>query len=114
MNEERLRSKEKLRRVSVDYTTFAGLSPGAKHWYVDIREEDDAVWNEDRQSWVTPSDRRGLIGNRFSNSDFKALAHARKWAEMIVEENFSETHEVTWEEDTGNLERYKLPEPGRY
>ena len=113
---DRLRSKEQPRRVSVDFTTWRGTSIGAKHWYVDIQEERDAVWNEERQSWVTSTSREDLRGLKFSNGDFAARAHAKKWAEMIVEENFSpQTHEIVWEEDEDdNMEAYRLSTPGRF
>ena len=88
-----------MRKVDIEITTFKDYSIGAKHYYVDIREEN----TEDER------------GQRFSCSDFKYLPHAKKWAEMIVSEYFPErSHEVTWEEGTDDLENYKLATPGRF
>ena len=113
MTTDRLQSEERQRKVKVDVTTFKGLSIGAKHYYVEVQEEDDAAWNEERQTWVTSSARKDLKGQRFTNGDFMRKQHAIRWANMIVSENFS-SHKIEWEDDEEEVEKYKLRTPGRY
>ena len=86
-------------KVTVKITTFKGFSIGAKHYYVEIREEDHGDFK----------------GKRFDNFDFEYKPHAKKWADMIISECFStRSHVVLWTDETKTPEDYKLDTPGRY
>jgi hypothetical protein len=40
------------RRVTVTLSSWVGTSPGARHYYVKIEEEQNQWWCEDRSTWV--------------------------------------------------------------
>ena len=86
-------------RVIVTFMTWKGMSIGAKHYHVSIREDNTS--KED--------------GLRFDSSDFKYKPHAKKWAEMIISENFDQRgHDIEWQDLTEDPEDYELRPPGRY
>jgi len=50
------------RKVIVDYSSWKGLSVGAKHNYVKVMEENNQWWCEDENAWVeiyTDSEKSG-------------------------------------------------------
>lgn len=84
-------------KVEIEISTYKDMVPGAKHYWVSIREI-----------------KRGE-GMGFDNSDFKYKPHAKKWGEMILSEYFDpRVHEFVWEDITEDLEDYILKTPGRY
>ena len=85
----RLRSDEEPREVKIEVTTFKGFSPGAMHYYAEVEEERDAVWNEKHSCWQEFWEHIPHIGRKFFNNDFTSLSKARQWVLMIIEEHFS-------------------------
>lgn len=79
------------RRVVVKISLFRGYG---HHFYVDLTEEHNPVWDEETGRWIVPAgDEDGAGEQRVMG--FATERHARRWIEAIFHERFSEaTHEL--------------------
>jgi len=87
------------RQVYVRLSSFIGLSAGAQHYYVEISEEHNSIWDED--SWWDPWDDDDGKGDntikRLERRSFKTPLSAIQFAEQYLDEHFSkDTHEFDW------------------
>lgn len=99
------------RPVTVKVSSWVGLSAGAVHTYVKVREEDNAVWlpaheeelapgrmihNDD--SWMCAWDDPEHYGRNFEK-DVLHLKQAGPWLRKILKKNFpSDQYKVTYQE----------------
>ncbi|MFW5994574.1 MAG: hypothetical protein ACOCRN_00540 [Spirochaetia bacterium] len=82
---------ERRRRVEVKISRFRGYG---RHFYVDMVEEDNPVWDEEAGDWiVTAGDEAGAGQRRVMG--FTTERRARRWVEAVFAESFGEeTHEL--------------------
>lgn len=75
------------RPVRLRVTTFAGIAPGASHWYASIQEEDNLVAFDADRVWLSPSDDATGKGRRLT---FLHRSYERviKWMARKLEEEF--------------------------
>jgi len=79
------------REVRVRLTSWIGISPGAKHWYVDIKEEDNYLWDEAEHSWrIAWDDKKGQgPSERAEFAGLDARDQALRWIRKMVRERYS-------------------------
>lgn len=78
---------DRTREVMVTLASFEGTLSYAKHWYADVKEEKNSIW--DGETWRDCWDDREGRGRTFSER-FDSKSEARGWALNIVREHFSD------------------------
>ncbi len=75
------------REVVVVLASFEGTLSYAHHWYADVKEEHNCIWDEKEEGWRKCwADPEGE-GQTFSER-FETKTEARNWALDIVREHF--------------------------
>ena len=90
------------RLVKINMYSYEGVSPGAYHWWVDVTEENNPIWNPAAKEypsnkpdprWQEPWEDPDGKGRRISGH-LNTKEEAVRWAEVVCVENFSpETHQ---------------------
>lgn len=81
----RFDDKRRKRHVYVEIHTWRGLSLGAKHWYVSVREEDNPIWDEAEQTWRVCWDDKEACGRTIrievlkQDSAWRAIRRLQRW-----------------------------------
>lgn len=105
----------RLRRVDVNFSTFMGSVPWAKHYFVTIEEEHNEIILENTSTMLrtqSPWDDREGEGRKFDRK-FVSKTAAKNYAERIFRKHFNDGEHVmvaSYEED-GALD--KVPEEFR-
>lgn len=93
------------RRVDIKIYTWRGTSLGAEHWYVEIKEEDNPIWDRRTHAqsmgyeptsdylrkicgWTRPWDDKNGRGRRVTAPDLYTLVDAIAWTEKTLERRF--------------------------
>lgn len=80
------------RLVKVELTSWIGYSAGAKHWYADIEEEDNYLWDSAEKCWRIAWDDAKGKGRRerveFAGPDGRD--RALKWIRSVVRKRYSD------------------------
>lgn len=71
------------RPVEVSITSWVGTSPGARHTYLEIKEADNPVWDEEAGGWRKCWDDRRMKG-AYIHLDVYNAAQAWKIARSII------------------------------
>jgi hypothetical protein len=75
------------------------LCPGARHYYVDIKEEDDVVWDGRIKGWRKPWNNTNNYGKSFS-SKFDNVVQAKEYINKTINENFNpKKHFLVFKDD---------------
>lgn len=83
-------SGDEPREVKVVLASFGGVLSYANHWYVDVTEEHNDIW--DGEQWRDCWDDREGKGQSF-HERFESKSEARGWALDIVKKHFPD-HEL--------------------
>lgn len=83
-NEHQLR-----RRIIVDFDSWRGIALGASHFYVKIREEQNAAWDGKEICWVIYRDHADMKIRKFE-ADVFTREEAAKFVESVVGTFFSD------------------------
>lgn len=68
---------------------------GGKHYYPDIKEQDNPIWNAKRECWQIAWDDEQARGRAFIHPGFNRLIDAHEWVASILAEHFPPTtHKV--------------------
>jgi len=108
------------RRVTVDITSWIGVSIGARHYYCRVVEEDNPIWNPVLETvgadagkphgWTYPWDDKEGKGQSFRNNKLFSEHAAIVWAKGVIATHFAGTrYAVEWPD---HLERRALPRDG--
>lgn len=81
------------REVTIHLLTYIGFSPGAVHYYAEVGEEDDMVWDEKENAWRKFWDHPKELKGRVFEKQFLNEANARSWIRMIVKDHFPD-HDI--------------------
>lgn len=87
-----------LRPINVDITSWLGISPGASHYYVEVREKFNMWWCEDENCWVELSCDSGNKGYSMKADVFtlsEAVNMAINFIKLIHGKDYKKQH-VVW------------------
>lgn len=77
-------ASRKRRKVTLTISIFFGIG---RHYYVDLTEEDNPLWDPNQKCWVKPWDDVEAKGQRFSER-FASERAAERWARRIIAKHF--------------------------
>ena len=75
------------REVKVVLASFEGTLSYAHHWYADVKEEHNCIWDGEEEGWRKCWDDPEGQGQTFSER-FDTKSEARAWVYDIVQEHF--------------------------
>ena len=103
------------RRVDVTISSWVGTAPGARHWYAQLQEECNPVWDGVAGCWFRAADDVAGQGRHFppaydlarqefvDQPDQSAYDQARAWVQALLAEHFTgPEYEISWQ-DCGPL-----------
>jgi hypothetical protein len=76
------------RHVSVKIYSWVGYSPGARHYYVGIAEEENPYWDKEEKGWRVCWDDPGAKGNT-DHMEFLTYDKAKAWAEKVIKKRYT-------------------------
>lgn len=88
------------RYVHIQLLSYMGVAPGATHYYAEIREEHNPVWDSrDAAGWGRPGEENGWAicwdhprewKGRIFEEQFTSKAVANGWIKDILQEHFND------------------------
>lgn len=85
------------REVTVTISTYQGMCPGAKHYYISLREEDNPIWDGFNHQWTMFWDDKIGEGRKLETKK-NSEEEARAWALKTFQEEFNpKTHKLASE-----------------
>jgi len=87
------------RPLRVEITSWVGISIGAKHTYVKVKEANNGWWCEDENCWVElscDSEKGGYSLEASVNNEDEAVALAKHFVELVAGKK-RKNHDIRWE-----------------
>lgn len=100
---------EEKRRITLRFSSYVGTSAiNATHYTVRIEEENNPIWNTERELWQRAWDDIDCEG-RTLREEFTLATRAVQWARIMIDEHFSgEEYDVNWSDLELFAEDYRL------